>query len=133
MAANGTLIARVSSQTNTSANAKAGIIWKQNTASGSNYLLIAAAPAGGIKVQYSFNGSVAGATYSFPNVWMKLVRDSSGKFWAYTSADGVNWTLILGKTLPLTGSTDVGLFVSSHNNGVLGTATFDNVAFTPAP
>ncbi len=131
--ANGTLIARVSSQTNTSSNAKAGIIWKQNTTAGSNYLLIAAMPAGGIKVQYNFNGSVAGATYTFPNVWMKLFRDSSGKLWAYTSADGVAWTQVLGKTIAFTGPTEVGLFVTSHNNAVLGTATFDNVSFTPAP
>jgi hypothetical protein len=130
----GTLIARVSSQTNTSSNAKAGIIWKQSTTAGTNYLLIAVAPAGGIKVQYDFNGSIGGATYAFPNVWMKLVRDTKGKLSAYTSADGVTWTLVLGgKTISLSGTTDVGLFVCSHNNGVLGTATFDNVSWTPGP
>ena len=130
----GTLIARVTSQTATSANAKAGIIWKQSTAAGTNYLLIAVAPGGGIKVQYDFNGSIGGATYSFPNVWMKLVRDGKGKLSAYTSADGTTWTaVLLGKTIALSGTTDVGLFVCSHANGVLGTATFDNVSWTPGP
>jgi glucose/arabinose dehydrogenase/regulation of enolase protein 1 (concanavalin A-like superfamily) len=129
---NGTLIARVTSQTNTSSNAKAGIMFKQSTTAGSSYILIAAAPGGGIKVQYNFNGSIGGGTFTFPNVWMKLTRVGN-QFTAYVSADGVNWTQVVSKTLTITTNATFGLFVCSHKATALGTATFDNVSFTPGP
>jgi hypothetical protein len=131
---NGTLIARVTSQSNTgSSNSKAGVIWKASTAAGSPYILIETGPTGVVKVQYNFNGSVSGATYSFPNVWMKLVRSGSN-FSAYTSADGVTWTAVLSKSLPtIPAASTVGVVECSHKVGVLGTATFDNLSFTPGP
>ncbi|HVB94486.1 MAG TPA: PQQ-dependent sugar dehydrogenase, partial [Acidimicrobiales bacterium] len=53
----GTIVARVTSQTNTSSNAKAGVMFKQSTTAGSPYLLIADSPSGVVKVQYGFNSS----------------------------------------------------------------------------
>jgi hypothetical protein len=130
---NGTIIARVTSQTNTSSNAKAGVIIKQSTTAGSNYILIAVDPGGTVKVQYDFNGSTtATSIYNFPNVWMKLVS-LNGAFTAYLSGDGTNWTPIISKTLPITFPATIGLFECSHNTSELGTATFDNVSFTPGP
>ncbi|MBV9614879.1 MAG: hypothetical protein JO031_05395, partial [Ktedonobacteraceae bacterium] len=129
---NGTLIARVTSQTNKSSNAKAGIMFKQSTTTGDPYILIAVAPGGGTKVQYNFNGSVGGSTYSFPNVWMKLTRVGN-TFTAYVSGDGVTWTQVVSKTLTINTSATAGLFVCSHNASAIGTATFDNVSFTPGP
>ena len=129
---NGTLIAQVTSQSNTSSNAKAGVMFKQSTTAGSSYLLIAIAPGGGIKVQYNFNASVGGGTYTFPNAWMKLVKSGS-TFTAYLSSDGVNWTSVLSKTLTTTDPVTAGLFVCSHNTTALGTATFNNVSYTSGP
>jgi uncharacterized repeat protein (TIGR01451 family) len=130
---NGTIIARVTSQTNTSSNAKAGVMIKQSTTAGSDYILIAVAPNGVVKVQYDFNGSIqASTTYAFPNVWMKLVS-LNGKFTAYLSSDGSTWTSVLSKTLPITFPATIGLFECSHNASALGTATFDNVSFTAGP
>jgi uncharacterized repeat protein (TIGR01451 family) len=130
---NGTIIARVTSQTNTSSNAKAGVIIKQSTTAGSNYILIEVQPGGIVKVQYDFTGSVqATSIYNFPNVWMKLVS-LNGTFTAYLSGDGTTWTPIVSKILPITFPATVGLFVCSHNASQLGTATFDNVSFTPGP
>jgi hypothetical protein len=132
---NGTIIARVSSESNAgSTNDKAGVIWKASTAAGSPYILIAASYTGLVKVQYNFNGSVTTSTYTYPNVWMKLVRSGSN-FSAYLSPDGVTWTSVLANksltTIPTAAT--VGLFECSHKSGVLGTATFDNVSFTPGP
>ena len=131
---NGTMIARVTSVTNTSSNAKAGIIWKASTTAGSPYILIAAAPSGLVKVQYNFSGSVTTTTYTYPNVWMKLVR-SGASFSAYLSPDGVTWTSVLANksltTIPTAAT--VGIFECSHSTTKLGTATFDNVSFTPGP
>jgi hypothetical protein len=131
---NGTIIARVSSVTNTSSNAKAGIIWKASTTAGSPYILIAAAPSGLVKVQYNFSGSISSSTYVFPNAWMKLVRSGSS-FSAFLSPDGVTWTSVLAnKSLPtIPTAATVGLFECSHSTTKLGTATFDNVSFTPGP
>jgi outer membrane protein assembly factor BamB len=131
---NGTIIARVTSVSNTSSNAKAGVIWKASTTAGSPYILIAAAPSGLIKVQYNFNGSISTSTYTYPNAWMKLVR-SGTSFSAYLSPDGVTWTAVLtNKTLStIPTAATVGIFECSHNATKLGTATFDNVTFTPGP
>jgi len=129
---NGTLVARLTGMTNTSSNAKAGIMIKQSTTAGSNYLMISSGPAGAIKVQYNFNGSTGGGTYTFPNVWMKLVS-LNGKITAYLSSDGATWTSVLSKTLAITSPATIGLFECSHNASALGTATFDNVSFTPGP
>lgn len=128
----GTIVARVTSQTNTSSNAKAGVMFKQSTAAGSPYLLIATSPSGVVKVQYNFNSSVASTTtYPFPNAWMKLSWSSTtGKLVAWLSSDGANWTQVLSKTLAITSPATVGLFECSHNATALGTATFDNVSYT---
>jgi hypothetical protein len=132
---NGTLIARVASQTNTgSSNSKAGLIWKASTSSGSPYFLIAVNSSGVVKVQWSFNTSVqAATTYAFPNVWMKMVR-SNATFTAFLSPDGVTWTQVASTSLAtIPTAATLGLAECSHVNTKLGTATFDNVSFTPGP
>ena len=132
---NGTLIARVTSQTVTgSSNSKAGLIWKASTSSGSPYFLIAVNTSGVVKVQWNFNTSVGAATtYAFPNVWMKMVR-SNATFTAFLSSDGLTWTQVASTSLTAipVGAT-LGLAECSHVNTRLGTATFDNVSFTPGP
>jgi hypothetical protein len=130
---NGTIVARLTSETNTSSNAKAGVMIKQSTTSGSDYVLIESGPGGSVKAQYDFNGETGSSGYTFPNVWMKLVS-LNGKFSAYLSSDGSTWTSVLsGKTLPITFPAAIGLFECSHNVSALGTATFDNVSFTAGP
>ena len=130
---NGTIIARVTSQTNTDYNAKAGIMFKQSTTAGSPYILITITPGtSSFKIQYNFNGSIGGGTYTFPNAWMKLTRVAN-TFTAYVSSDGVTWAQIVSKTLAMNTNATAGLFECSHNASALGTATFDNVSFTPGP
>jgi hypothetical protein len=51
---------------------------------------------------------------------------------AATAADGVTWTEAGSETLAIgTGPVLVGLAVTSHDNGVAATATFDNVTVGP--
>jgi regulation of enolase protein 1 (concanavalin A-like superfamily) len=130
---NATLIARVTSQTNTSSNAKAGIMFKQSATAGAPYILIEVSPGTtGMKVQYNFNGSIGAGTYTFPNAWLKLTRVGN-VFTAYVSADGTNWTTIISKTLAISTNATAGLYSCSHNMSAASTATFDNVSFTPGP
>ena len=135
VAGNGTVIARVTSQSATgSSNSKAGVIWKASTAAGSPYILVETGPSGIVKVQYGFGSSIGGATYAFPNVWLKLVRSGSS-FSAYVSGDGVAWNAIVSglNLAAIPAAATVGIFECSHKPGVVGTATIDNVTFTAGP
>ena len=71
---NASIVARVTSQSDTDPWAKAGVMIKQSTASGSSYALLGVTPGNGIAFQYGFNASTLGGSYSFPNGWLKLTR-----------------------------------------------------------
>jgi outer membrane protein assembly factor BamB/regulation of enolase protein 1 (concanavalin A-like superfamily) len=126
---NGSIVARVTAQTNTDLWAKSGVMIKQSTTAGSAYALLAVTPGNGVAFQYGYNSSVGGGSYTFPNAWLKLTRTDS-VITAYTSADGITWTQVGTATLALTDPVTVGIFVCSHNAGSLNTSTFDSVSVT---
>ena len=126
---NATIVARVTSQSNTDPWAKAGVMIKQSTAGGSPYALLAVTPGNGVAFQYGFNASVSGGSYTFPNGWLKLTRSGS-TITAYSSADGTTWTQVGTTTISLTDPVTIGVFICAHNGGALNTATFDNVTVT---
>ena len=114
----GSIVARVTSQSDTDPWAKAGVMIKQSTASGSSYALLAVTPGNGIAFQYGFNASVSGGSYTFPNGWLKLTRSGS-TITAYSSADGTTWTQVGTTTISLTDPVTIGLFTCAHNAGAL--------------
>ena len=131
----GSVSARVTAQGNTSPQAKAGVMFRQSTDPASpNYAVVVTTTAG-IKVQV--RTTLGGATAKLANptgtvpAYLK-VSNIAGSFSAYTSADGVNWTLIPGSTIALNLGPSVveGLAVTSHNTGALSTTTMDNVVLT---
>ena len=63
----GSIVARVTSQSDTDPWAKAGVMIKQSTASGSPYALLAVTPGNGVQFEYGYNTSVGGESYTFPN------------------------------------------------------------------
>ena len=127
------LRARVTSQTNTNAWAKAGVMIRNGTAANAAHAMIVATPGNGFAFQYRSTAggtstNVAGpALNTAPNNWVRLVR-TGNSFTAYTSANGTTWTAV-GSPVSITmGSPiSVGLAVDSANDGTLSTATFDNV------
>jgi hypothetical protein len=129
---NGSVIAHVLTQTNTSPGAKAGVMLRASTAAGSpNYALLVS-PGEGIKVQVrkTLNGDtqkLANPTGTTP-AWLKITRSAS-TYTAYTSANGTTWTLIPGSTITINLGTSMlaGLAVTSHNSGTLGTVTMNGV------
>ncbi len=127
----GTIIARVKSQTNTHASAKAGIMIKESTTAFAPYALVAMTPTNGTKFQWNFNfKSQTGPTLTLPNVWLKLQRQGN-LFTAYTSPDGSVWTKLgASQTITMNSIATVGLAVTSHNSTALSTATYDNVTIT---
>ena len=138
---NGELIARVSGLQNTDPWAKAGIMFRQildanrmNIGNAKN-VFVMATPEHGTGLQWRSAASggssyIPGPYFTAP-VWLRLVRQGD-VFTGYSSLDGVNWTLIGSQTVSMY-PVVAGLAVTSHNNGELNPATFDNVTWTPIP
>jgi outer membrane protein assembly factor BamB len=132
LSANGSVSAQVVSQSNTSSNAKAGVMIRQNSTASSAYYFAMVTPGKGILIQYRKAAGANAQTLitisgSAP-VYLAVARTGT-TFTAYTSSDGVNWTAVSGSsvTINMTGSVLAGLAVTSHNANVLGTATFNTV------
>ncbi|MCW1912303.1 putative Ig domain-containing protein [Luteolibacter sp. GHJ8] len=138
LAGDGEIRARVTSQTNTHAQAKAGVMIRGSNISTAVNALMAVTPGSGFQFQRrttasGSTNSVAGPTLNaVPNNWVRLTR-SGTLITGYVSANGTAWTQVGTATIAMPASVSIGLAVSSHNNAVLGTATFDNVSITPYP
>lgn len=127
LSGDGTVIARVTSQTDTDDWAKSGIMIKESAAAGAKYVLLAVTPENGISFQYNFAGDAGSAPYTFPNAWLKLERVGD-VFSGYTSADGIVWTKVGETTLVMNSAVTAGLAVVSHRFDTLNTTTFDHVS-----
>jgi regulation of enolase protein 1 (concanavalin A-like superfamily) len=134
----GEIRARVTSQTNTNSWAKAGVMIRESTAAGSTHAMVVITPGNGFAFQYrsttgGTSSHVAGpALNAAPNNWVRLSR-SGTLLTAYVSANGNTWTQVGTVSISMAASVSAGLAVTSHNNSVLSTATFDNVALTAFP
>jgi len=130
------LTTRVITQQNTDTNAKAGIMARQDTTAGSVFYHCFFKPGGTVNVEYRLTagGSASAITPVTQAIPEYIKIQNTGTSWsAYTSPDGITWTLITGSTQTLanlTGTFLVGLTVCSHNNGVLNTSTFDSVTIS---
>ena len=101
-----------------------------------NYAVLAT-PANGVVVQW--RTAQAGTTGQVKvagtvPLYLRIVR-STNTFSAYTSPDGVTWTLIPGSSLSISMPSSIlaGMAVTSHNTRALGTATFDTVSLVLGP
>ncbi|MFN7561975.1 MAG: Calx-beta domain-containing protein [Prosthecobacter sp.] len=137
--ANCTITARITSQTNTSAWAKAGVMIRETTAAGSRQAIMAATPGNGRAFQYrattsSSSTNVTNTTSMLRPFWLRLER-SGDLFTASQSSNGSTWsTLGTPQTMALPPDSLAGLAVSARNdNGSATTATFDNVSLTGSP
>jgi regulation of enolase protein 1 (concanavalin A-like superfamily) len=130
LSGNGTITARVVSQTNSNAWAKAGVMIRESLAANSRHAMTIVTPSNGRRMQSrsSTGGSsvdVSGGSGAAP-VWVRLVR-SGNTFTSYRSANGTTWTQISSRTISMGSTVYVGLAVTSHNNSALSTVTFTNV------
>ena len=130
------LIARVLTVQNTDPWAKAGIMIRESLNANSTHAMAVVTPGSGVSFQrrtttggVSDHTTTAGLTAPH---WVRMVR-SGNTFTAYRSTDGANWTTIGTQSITMTASVYVGLVVTSHNDGVLATATFDNLTCTTLP
>jgi Protein of unknown function (DUF1349) len=130
LSGNGQIVARVTGQQDTDSWAKSGIMIKQSTTAGTNYVNLFETPGNGVHLQQNFTSDWAGTVPTGP-VWLKLIR-SGNTVTGYQSTDGATWSQV-GPTVSIT-MTDpltIGLFVCSHNVNELNASTFDNVTISP--
>ena len=105
---------------------------------GSPYYAVLMTTTKGVVVQWrTTQGGSTSQTSKVPGVpplYLRIVR-SANTFTAYTSPDGVAWTLVPGssQTIALPTSVLAGMAVTSHNTSALGTATFDTVSLVLGP
>ncbi len=133
LSGDGTIQARVATLQNTDAWAKAGVMIRETAAAGSKHAMMAVTPGNGSVFQRRTTTGGSTTTTFGPAVaapyWVRVVRSGS-TFSGYVSGDGVGWTLVGSSTISMATSVLVGLPVTSHNNSLICTATFDNVAVT---
>ena len=132
LAGDGSFSARIASQSNSNAWAKAGVMLRASTDPGAPEYSLLLTPGHGIVVQVrsSATGSasrIALITGASP-VYLRVTR-SGTTFTAYTSSDGNTWTQIPGSTvtIPMTGAALEGVAVTSHNTSVLSAVTADTL------
>jgi len=127
--------ARVLTQQNTHANAKAGVMIRETTAAGSKsaQMVIQGAVPANDTSKFLFRATTDGSTANIGTdnngapYWVRLKRKGNS-FTAYNSADGSNWIQVGSpQSIPMNSSVLIGLCVTSHDDTVLNTATFDNV------
>ncbi|EDY17497.1 Ig family protein [Chthoniobacter flavus Ellin428] len=128
----GVIIARVATQQNTNAWAKAGVMIRESTDAGAINAFMAITPGNGTTFQSrtatggsstSNNTSGRAAPY-----WVKLVRSGS-TITGYSSSNGTTWNQQSSATVSMTSPTVlIGLAVCSHDTSALCTATFDNIS-----
>ncbi|GCE10473.1 NPCBM/NEW2 domain-containing protein [Tengunoibacter tsumagoiensis] len=129
----GEIIARVVSQDNTNAWAKSGVMMRDTLNSDSLFAMQMLTPGNGAVYQWR-DTSGPNAQTTTPGTetvpyWVKLVR-SGDVFTGYASSDGVNYTQVTSRTIPMGSTIYAGLEVTSHSYGTLNTSTFDNVSIS---
>lgn len=134
LAGDGTITARVVSLTNTHAWAKVGIMLRETATANSKHADVFVTPGNGISMnQRSSNGAntslVAMTSGLQAPYWLRLTR-AGNTFIGYHSPNGITWTQFGSVQLAMAADLEVGLCVTSHTDGVLCTALFDNVIVT---
>ncbi|MFG2168862.1 ABC transporter permease subunit [Micromonospora chersina] len=146
MAGDGTVTARVAAQADSGAWAKAGLMIKDGTRSGSSYAAIMVTPDHGVLMQADAKTELTAPSATGPR-WLRLTRTGQSVT-GYESADGSTWNTV--GTLTVSGQPaggQAGLFVANppklHLLGIgggripnyepfLGEASFADVSLTPA-
>jgi hypothetical protein len=130
---NGSVSAQVATQSDSSSNAKAGVMLRVSTDPAAPNYAVLVSPGAGIKVQVrSVDGGtttkLANPTGTTP-AYLEVTR-SGNTFTASTSPDGLTWTTIPGSsyTMTLPSTLLAGMAVTSHHSGVTGTVTMDAVS-----
>jgi hypothetical protein len=133
----GTVVARVTSVQRVADWTKAGVMMRESLSAGSPqaYMLVSANKGIAFQRRVSANGASTstGAGSGYMPGYVRMTRIGSS-FTASYSTDGSAWTTMGVETISMASTIYVGLAVTSHADGALATATFENVGVTgPQP
>ena len=140
LSGDGQITARVSTVQNTHSWAKAGVMIRESLTGDSRYSGVFVTASSGLIAQN--RATAGGTTTGAPGpwgatapYWIRLVR-SAGTVAALVSSNGTSWIQIAEYAAP-SGSLQIGLAVTAHDNALLNTSVFDQVVVTtqnsPAP
>jgi hypothetical protein len=132
LAGDGTLVARVVSMTGGGTYHKAGVMIRETLTAGSTNAFSLFQGDFVFHYRSTTGGSTSEQVYATEPLpyWVKIVR-SGNNFSGYTSADGATWVQLGStQTISMAASVYIGMAVTSNNNSVLATASFDNVSLT---
>lgn len=134
LAGDGEVVARIVSQQNTDPWAKAGIMMRTSLLANSGYAAVFLTPHGQLVLQerLASGGETTSRTLTWTSapVWVRLLRRGA-HINAYYSSDGSSWQGDITTGSGVGSNAMAGVAVTSHRDGVLSTATFDNVRVTP--
>ncbi|WP_276392937.1 PKD domain-containing protein, partial [Eudoraea chungangensis] len=137
----GEIIARVVSLEDTNDWAKAGVMMRNGTAANAAMIYMSMSPdplnlgigytlqdrpTAGVAMTSADNNIGPEITNSY-GYYLRLVRSGS-TFTGYASATNGNWQQLGSRTISMSETIEVGLATTSHRDGVITTAVYDNVS-----
>jgi len=129
----GSVTARLTSQTGTLAAAVAGVMIRESTATGAKFAAMVRRGSGTKNMVAIRRSSTGGSTTSTtstsqtpPTCWVRVTR-TGNSLAMRRSTDGVTWTTVATSTISMAATITLGLVVASGSNSVLDTDLFANV------
>jgi regulation of enolase protein 1 (concanavalin A-like superfamily) len=136
LSGDGVMIARVATVSSTAPWVKAGAMIRETLDPGSAQAFMLVSYSRGSAFQRRTVAGGPSTNTAGPNVtapyWVKIERIGS-TINGYVSPDGSTWTLVGSDSFTMAAKVTVGLAISSHVNGTLATATFDNASAPSVP
>ena len=131
----GSIVARVESVENTNGWAKAGVMIRETLDAGSVHATMVVTPIQGVSFQrrnatgdISASDTTGGINAPY---WVKIERDLSGNFTAYSSTNGSTWQMQgTPDNISMSSNVYIGLAVTSHDTALTCQAVFSNVTTT---
>ena len=129
-----TIVAKVNSLGGSNTGRRAGVMMRQSLAANAMEM---GALVGPTRIYNSYRTSAGGTTSSSNNgsttitapQWVRIVRSGTSLRGAY-SANGTSWTQFTARTITMSGTVYVGLFVCSGDTTTTIGSTFSNVSIT---
>ncbi|OLF16654.1 DUF1349 domain-containing protein [Actinophytocola xanthii] len=108
----GSVTARVGALRDAEPWAKAGLLLKEGTTSGSRYAAVLLTGGHGVRMQYDFTEDIAGPSPDEDRQWLRLTREGT-TLTGETSSDGRRWSTVGTVRLDFGERVELGMFVSS--------------------
>jgi regulation of enolase protein 1 (concanavalin A-like superfamily) len=137
MTGDGSITARLSSQSGTLATALAGVMVRESTAANSRFAMVARSGSGATNMRATRRTTTGGVTASTtstsqtpPNCWVRVTR-TGNSLKMERSIDQTTWTTITTSTVTMAANVTMGLVVTSGSNSILDTDVFSSVTALP--